>query len=146
CFLPGVGRKTERHLWRQGIGTWSDFLGASTIARLSPSRKSFYNSRLIQAQEHYHLDDARYFAVALSAREQWRLYEWLRARAVYVDIETNATGDITVVGLYGRGSFTSLVKGDSLHRRRLCDELAQYDLLLTFNGSTFDLPMLLAHF
>ena len=76
--------------------------------------------------------------------EQWRLYEWLRPRAVYLDIETNSFGQITVVGLYGHGRFISLVEGDLLTRRRLCDELAQYDLLVTFNGASFDLPLLLA--
>jgi len=40
----------------------------------------------------------------------------------------------------------SLVRGESLNRRRLCDELAQYDLLVTFNGTAFDLPVLLATF
>ena len=63
---------------------------------------------------------------------------------MYFDIETNSWGQITVVGLYGHGSFTSLVEGESLTRQRLCEELAQYDLLVTFNGTSFDLPILLA--
>ena len=29
-------------------------------------------------------------------------------------------------------------------RQRLCEEIAQYDLLVTFNGTSFDLPVLLA--
>lgn len=47
---------------------------------------------------------------------------------------------------YGHGRGASLVRGESLNRRRLCDELAQYDLLVTFNGASFDLPVLLATF
>ena len=34
----------------------------------------------------------------------------------------------------------SLVHGESLTRRRLCEELARYDLLVTFNSNSFDLP------
>ena len=68
----------------------------------------------------------------------------LRPRTAYLDIETNSWGQITVVGLYGHGSFTSLVEGESLTRQRLCEEVAQYDLLVTFNGTSFDLPVLLA--
>jgi len=99
---------------------------------------------LARAKDRRTLEDARYFGIHLHARDQWRLYEWLRPRAVYLDIETNSFGQITVVGLYGHGGFTSLVEGDLLTQNRLCDELAQYDLLVTFNGASFDLPLLLA--
>ena len=44
-------------------------------------------------------------------------------------------GQITVVGLYGQGDFTSLVEGESLSRQRLCEEIARYDLLVPFNGT-----------
>ena len=37
-----------------------------------------------------------------------------------------------------------MVEGEFRTRRRLCDELAQYDLLVTFNGTSFDLPVLLS--
>ena len=47
--------------------------------------------------------------------------------AVYLDIETNSFGQVTVVGLYGHDGFTSLVEGELLTRRRLCEELPQYD-------------------
>ena len=36
------------------------------------------------------------------------------------------------------------MRGESLTRHRPCEELAQYDLLVTFNGTAFDLPLLLA--
>ena len=144
CFLPGVGRSTERRWWQQGIGTWKDFLSSPSIPAIGPHRKARYDEALYQAKAHRAEEDARYFALHLHASDQWRLYEWLRHRAVYLDIETNSFGQITVVGLYGRNGFTSLVKGDLLTRQRLCDELVQYDLLVTFNGTSFDLPVLLA--
>ena len=144
CFLPGVGRRTEQRWWQRGIGTWNDFLSSSSIPGISLNRKTHYDEALNQAKERRAQEDARYFAIHLHACDQWRLYEWLRPRAVYLDIETNSFGQITVVGLYGQGGFTSLVEGDLLTRRRLCEELAQYDLLVTFNGTSFDLPILLA--
>ena len=119
---------------------------ASAIPGLGDRRKALYDVALDQATTRRAHEDARYFAVHLQAREHWRLYEWLRPRTVYLDIETNSFGQITVVGLYGQGQCTSLVRGDTLDRRRLCDELAQYDLLVTFNGTSFDLPVLLATF
>ena len=146
CFLPGIGRTTERRLWCDGFVTWTDFLSAQAIRGIGPARKALYDEGLSQAQAYRARDDARYFGTLLRQREHWRLYEWLRARAVYLDIETDSFGQITVVGLYGRGRFTSLVHGESLNRRRLCEELEQYDLLVTFCGTTFDLPMLIRHY
>jgi uncharacterized protein len=146
CFLSGVGPRTERRWWQRGLGTWEHFLACKTIPGLGAQRKSRFDGALRQAREHRTLEDARYFAVNLHTRDHWRLYEWLRPRAVYLDIETNSFGQITVVGLYGHGQCVSLVRGESLTRRQLCDELASYDLLVTFNGTAFDLPMLLATF
>ena len=146
CFLPGVGRRTEQQWWQRGIETWADFLSASSISGIKPSRKARYDEALGQAKANRAEENARYFAVKLHPRDHWRLYEWLRPRAVYLDIETNSFGQITVVGLYGRGRCISFVRGESLERRRLSDELAQYDLLVTFNGAAFDLPVLLATF
>ena len=146
CMLSGIGRVIERRLWGEGIKTWSNFLAASSIRGLSAGRKALYDKDIWEAHARYTQDDARYFGVVLPQREQWRLYEWLRERAVYLDIETDSFGQITIVGCYGHGRFTSFVRGESLNARQLADELSQYDLLVTFCGTTFDVPMLLAHY
>jgi uncharacterized protein YprB with RNaseH-like and TPR domain len=146
CLLQGVGRTTERRLWREGIATWTDFLAASSIRGISAGRKALYDVGVSEAHSRYIHNDARYFGLVLPKREQWRLYEWLRERAVYLDIETDSYGQITVVGCYGRGRFTSFVRGESLNAPQLADELSRYDLLVTFCGTTFDLPILLARF
>jgi len=127
-----------------GIGTCREFLSSRFIPGIGLNRKARYDEALNQASQRRAQEDARYFGNRLPATEQWRLYEWLRPRAVYLDIETNSFGQITVVELYGHGGFTSLVEGDLLTRSRLCDGLAQYDQLVTFNGASFDLPLLLA--
>ena len=146
CFLPGVGTRTERRFWTQGLVTWEDFLNITSLPHVSGTRKALYDEEITQARDHFVRQDARYFARTLPTRYQWRLYEWLRPRAVYLDIETNSFGEITVVGLYGHGVYTALIRGESLNWRRLADELSHYDLLVTFCGTSFDLPMLSAYF
>ena len=146
CLLPGVGVRMERRFWREGLSTWDRFLATREVQGISAARKALFDDRIAEAREHYTQDDSRYFSQALSPRHQWRLYEWLRERALYLDIETDCFGHITVVGLYGRGSYTALVRNESLGLIRLREELSRYDLLITFCGSTFDLPMLRAHF
>ena len=146
CLLPGIGVRTERRFWREGVSTWNTFLATRVVQGISAARKSLFDDRIAEAQEHFTRGESRYFAQALSPRHQWRLYEWLRERTLYLDIETDSFGQITVVGLYGRDGYTALVQGESLGLIRLREALSHYDLLVTFCGATFDLPMLRAHF
>ena len=147
-FLNGIGRTTERRLWDQGIPTWREFLQHSSVRGLSAGRKALYDMEVQVALDQHALDNPRFFASCLKARDQWRLYEWLRHRAVFLDIETagGPYGDVTVVGLFGNGRMLSLVRGDTLTEARLCEEVSQYDLIVTFFGSGFDLPYLHAMF
>lgn len=146
CFLPGVGRETERRWWKAGLTSWDDFLTAKCIIGVGENRKTYYDRALEQAKLKRTEDDARYFGIHLPAHEHWRLYEWLRPRTVYLDVETNSFGQITVLGFYGQDQYASFIRGESLDARRLGEVLRQYALLVTFNGSGFDLPMLLAAF
>ncbi|ULA58022.1 MAG: RNaseH2 domain-containing protein [Nitrospira sp.] len=146
CLLSGVGLRTERRFWGEGACTWDDFVSTRDLDGLSAARKSLFDHRIIEAQDRFARQDSHYFAKTLAARHQWRLYEWLRERALYLDIETDSFGQITVVGLYGRGLYTALMRNESLSLLRLREALSQYDLLVTFCGSTFDLPMLRAQF
>ena len=147
-FLKGIGETTERKLWDEGVEDWEGFLSAASVPGISPDRKPLYDDELAVASERVKSGDARFFARCLRPRDQWRLYEWLRPNAVFLDIETagGPLGEVTVVGLYGRGQMTSLVHGESLTEERLCAELASYDLLVTFFGAAFDLPYLHAAF
>ena len=147
-FLNGIGRTTERRLWDQGIPTWREFLQQSSVRGLSMGRKALYDRDVQLAIDQHALDNPRFFASCLKARDQWRLYEWLRHRAVFLDIETagGPYGDVTVVGLFGNGRMLSLVRGDTLTEARLCEEVSQYDLIVTFFGSGFDVPYLQAMF
>lgn len=149
-LLKGIGDVTERRLWSEGTRNWRDFIGSRTLSGISSTRKSLYDAELAEAGRRLDARDARFFRPRLKSRDHWRLYDTFKPRAVYLDIETTGTspdfGDVTVVGLYAAGRTTSLVLGDSLTELRLRDELARYDLLVTFFGSVFDLPFLAAKF
>jgi uncharacterized protein len=128
------------------MSDWSRFLAIPTVSGLSRDRKALYDREVAQAAAQYQSGNARFFGRCLPSRHQWRLYQWLRPKAVYLDIETDSFGQITVVGLYGNGEMTSLLRGDTLTDRRLQTELTQYDVVVTFCGTGFDLPMLRAQF
>src|SRR5215217_3008261 len=71
CFLPGIGPKSERRLWRNGITTCSTFLNSVATAGIVSQRKTTYDEALASAVTHREKEDARYFGVALPSREMW---------------------------------------------------------------------------
>ena len=149
-FLKGIGEATEQRLWEGGINTWEAFLANPSIPYISPARKILYNRFLEEAGLNLTTGNSRFFARTLKARDHWRLFHTFRSKTAYLDIETTGeppdSGEITVVGIYGNGTMTSLVQGESLSGARLHEELSKYDLLVTFFGSGFDLPYIRAKF
>jgi hypothetical protein len=149
-FLKGVGECTERRLWSEGIATWEALLSAPSLPGISRTRKTLYDTDVAAAREQLERRNARHFSRCLKPRDQWRLFDAFRPRTVFLDIETTSTapdeGDVTMVGLYGAGRMTTLIRNESLTFRRLADELDCYDLIVTFFGSAFDLPFLKAKY
>ena len=149
-FLKGIGESTERLWWEEGIATWDVFLETPTAPRISTCRKAYYNDQIQEASHQWKGGNSRYFARLLKSRDHWRLYPHFRSQTAFLDIETNGLplpdGEITVVGIYGKGHMTSLIHGEDLTEDRLQAELLSYDLIVTFFGSGFDLPFLKAKY
>lgn len=149
-FLKGIGKFTERCLWDHGIADWSTFLAHPSLPGIAQGRKTLYDAELATAIEHLRQGHSRFFAHCLKPRDHWRLFETFRARTAFLDIETNgepaSVGYVTVVGLYANGTITTLVRDETLSEDRLNEELSQYDLLITFFGTGFDLPYLRTQF
>ena len=149
-FLKGVGEYTERRIWDDGVTTWEAFLSAPGLPGISSARKSLYDPAVAAAREQLLRRNARYFSRCLKPRDQWRLLDAFRDRTVFLDIETTGTGphesEVTMVGLYGAGRMTTLIRNESLTFQRLADELDRYDVIVTFFGSAFDLPFLKAKY
>lgn len=144
CFLDGVGARKEKALWMRGIKEWGDFLGAREIEGISKERKAYYDRQLRKAQEALETDDAAYFRVF--CKEQWRLYGWFKDEAGFLDVEVDGRGKIIVVGISNYYSTATFVRGINLEREAVEKELKKYKILVTFNGSAFDLPKLKKEF
>jgi hypothetical protein len=144
--LPGVGHRTEAYFWRQGLTTWEDFLSATQVAGFSRYRVRRLKDQLQESLDR--VGNPTYFAQRLQPGEHWRLFRHCRPRAAYLDIETTGTFwpglTVTVVGLYDGVEMRQFVHGHNLHE--LPRALEGLDLLVTFNGTQFDLPVLRANF
>jgi len=139
--IQGIGPKTERKLWERGIRKWQDFLTHEKPI-FSSSRDEFLRRELASSVERR--SDIKFFRDRLSSVHLWRIFDAFKSRAAYLDIETsgNYSGldEITVIGVYDGISVQSFVTGVNLEEFEIA--IAQYDLLITFNGTIFDLPII----
>ncbi len=145
-FLPKIKAAKEKAIWKQGIKIWDDFLKADMIKGISKSSKKAYDKLIILAKKALIDEDSSYFAKKLPSTETWRIYEYFKEDAIFLDIETsNASKSksyLTVVGLFNGIDTKIMVKDVNLDIAVLRKELKNYKIMLTFNGSSFDLPYL----
>ena len=144
-IIEGIGKKREKHLWDLGITTWDDFLRHEQIAGIGKDKKKYFNRKLLEAGEKLLDGDIVYFSKLLPSTEHWRLYDTFKDECVYLDIETDGIGashDVTVVGLYDGHQSATFVRGINFDERTLRMALKKYKLVVSFNGSVFDVPFL----
>ncbi len=145
--LPRVHHRTEKSIWKQDIHSWQDFSSANKIKGFSAARKEHCDWCLQHAKKCLRNGDASYFAGALPFSEQWRLYDEFKDEACFLDIETSGYyGSVTVVGISDGVDALTFVRGFNLDKSAVENVLGKYKLLLTFNGASFDLPVLKRYF
>ena len=142
-FLKGISASTEEKLWSLGIQDWECFLAARTIPGISQKRKQAFNACIKEAKHNLYSGNIEYFTGRLPAVEHWRLYPVFKTEAVFLDIETSGVEEdayITVIGLYDGERTKTMIKGVNLDPGILKKELQHYKMIVSFNGSAFDLP------
>ena len=145
-FLERVKRGIEKNLWKQGIHSWDSFLNKNKINGLSTVRKKYYDRKIIEARKALYNFDSTYFKKILPQSEYYRLYEFFKEEAVFLDIETTGldsnNNDITLIGLFDGLNTKTMIKGINFDYKALKEELKNYKLIVTFNGSSFDIPFI----
>lgn len=149
-IFDGIGPKRERALWDAGIADWHALLAATDAPVVSPSRLRSLRREVRNWADALDRGDARFFAHRLPSAEHWMLLEAFGDAVRYLDIETTGLSawrhDVTVVGIYDGRHHRALVKGRGLTEQALEDALAGCKLLVTYFGSSFDVPFLTVKF
>jgi uncharacterized protein YprB with RNaseH-like and TPR domain/predicted nuclease with RNAse H fold len=143
--IPGIGKQTERDLWQHGIQSWDDadrfekrfgFAGPrlqSTLDEYIPLSRAAIENR-----------DAAFFQRLTALGEAWRVYPEFSDQCVYLDIESTGLSTVfdtvTVVGVYDGKRYTVFTQGNNLEEVQRA--LEKYSVVVTFNGSGFDLRFL----
>ncbi len=142
--LPGIGPATETDLWRSGVRDWQELLPRTRALGLGPAPIERLAQEVAASESALAGRDAGWFGRRLPAREHWRLYPEFARETAFLDIETTGlspyAGIVTVVGVHGDGRTRSFIAGEDLEE--LPAYLRRFQLLVTFNGSRFDLPFL----
>jgi len=145
-FLERVKRGIEDNIWKQGIYSWDSFLNKNKIDGLSLARKKYYNRKIIEARKALYNFDSAYFKDILPQSENYRLYDFFKDECVFLDIETTGldskNDDITLIGIFDGVNTKTMIKGINLDYKILKHELKKYKLMVTFNGSSFDVPFI----
>ncbi|HEX9897339.1 MAG TPA: ribonuclease H-like domain-containing protein [Dehalococcoidales bacterium] len=143
-FIPGVGSLTEELLWGCGIFTWDNAYEKLGCVRVGSTKRDVIRDYLLQAEEALKLHDINFFAKKLPRNEHWRLYRLFRDRTLFLDIETTGLSlyydYITLVGTFDGLANSYYIKDHNLNG--VCDQIRECDILVTFNGTNFDVPFL----
>lgn len=143
--IPGIGKETERGLWKHGIRSWDD-------ADRFEKRFGAVGARLYQKLDEYiplsreavRRKDAGFFERLSRLGEAWRIFPEFADECVYLDIETTGLSPVfdtvTMVGLYDGRKYKVFVEGDNL--QEFPAQLQNYSVVVTFNGAGFDLRFL----
>lgn len=140
--LPGVGEEAEQKLWRVGCLQWSQF--EMQGKPLFSKRKSQQLMEAIkEAEQALVWRRPDYFLHRLPPAHQGRVLGDFRSEIGYLDVETtglSAHDTITTAVLYRPSGAHLYINGRNLFE--LVEHLAACRLLVTFNGTRFDLPFL----
>jgi len=146
--LPGVGPRRERALWEQGILDWNRLLATAEEGQLRGRIRESWLQLVRGSIDALASGDVGFFKPLLPSREAWRLYSEFADQALFLDIETTGlSGDydeVTLIGALCNGKLALFINGINLEQFPAYIE--RFPLLITFNGSQFDVPFLRAHF
>jgi uncharacterized protein YprB with RNaseH-like and TPR domain/predicted nuclease with RNAse H fold len=147
--IPGIGLRTEREIWRSGIRSWSDVVGtltSPTTTRRALRRK--LESYVPDSLDALHRKDPAFFRRLTKVGESWRLFPSFEDDCVFLDIETTGLSPVfdcvTLVGLFDGSRYDVYIDGRNLDS--LPERLSKVRVLVTFNGSGFDLRFLKLRF
>ncbi len=146
--LPGIGLRREQWFWEQGCLDWDRFLAAAEARELSGKSIERISPLVRQSVTALATADTSFFGARLPGREAWRLFPNFADRALFLDIETTGLSphdnEVTMIGALGGGQLALFINGINLDQ--FPAYVARFPLLVTFNGSQFDVPFLRVRF
>ncbi|NTV15291.1 MAG: ribonuclease H-like domain-containing protein [Desulfobulbaceae bacterium] len=139
-LIQKIGPKSEDRLWQRGIRHWDD-LTAPYPDHISPAQGDYMASCLAEARTHLPSRPG-WFLEKLAAREHWRIFPHFQKVSAYLDIETDGSfaNRITTATIFDGQRIRCFVHDENLDDLPLA--LREYDVLITYSGKSFDVPVI----
>jgi len=141
--IQSIGAITEQRLWESGLRGWGSCSDDISIP-LSGKRKYLLQKGIDESRNHLQQNNPVYFSKCLPANQSWRFFPEFRSSLVYLDIETTGLDrhyeSITTIALYNGHEIKTYVHGQNL--QDFIDEIYQYNVIVTYNGKSFDIPFI----
>jgi uncharacterized protein YprB with RNaseH-like and TPR domain len=138
-LTPGIGPWRERQVWAAGVRNWDGWPAAPEVV-LSPRLDGRLREAIAEARAALAAADADRLAASMPARERWRLYRAFQDDAAFLDIETDGGDVVTAIGVLDRDGPRVYLRGKDLDA--FPDATRGWKVLVTFNGLSFDVPIL----
>jgi uncharacterized protein YprB with RNaseH-like and TPR domain/predicted nuclease with RNAse H fold/dephospho-CoA kinase len=147
--LPGIGSISERRIWDSGIRTWDEYeRSRSEQLPLFPGARRPDLEALTLSRKALRSGDVGFFSQRLPTSEQYRIALSFPRETIFVDIESTGLSlyydYITVVGWERNGRFSAWIRGGDTEV--MYRAFSDAKVIVTFNGSRFDLPFLRKEF
>ena len=147
--LPGISASREAKLRSEGVQDWNDLL-SRTPAQLDLFRRgaSSLHCAVEESERALGLRDVNYFRKRLPRREYYRIAASFPERCIFLDIESTGLSpyydQVTLVGWSVGSRYEVLVDPNETNQLEL--EMGAKPIVITFNGTLFDLPFLANQF
>lgn len=143
--LEGIGPKRLEEMKSLGIKNWDEILDRiSEVSKGERTRLKLKES-LIQSKLAKEKQDLDYLTNVFHPRDKWRILDHFKNELSFFDIETDGMyNHITVIGCLHRGENYTFIRGENLDD--FLGFLDEMKLLVSFNGSSFDIPCILKYF
>lgn len=143
--IRGIGPARLQQLADLGIRSWDD--ATREANRIPGVLRNSIVEEVTRCRRAVDEDDVSYFVETLAAPDKWRILHHYLDRLSWFDIETTGLefdDRITTIVCWHKDELHTFVEDENLDD--FLDLLEEIELLVSFNGSTFDVPRVLDGF
>jgi uncharacterized protein YprB with RNaseH-like and TPR domain len=144
---PGIGPVRSDQLFELGFYDWQTVIDNPARLPFTEDMGAAIVEEAQRSQQALEARDLMYLADRLVSHDQWRIFGHFFEHASYFDIETTgltAFDEISVICCYHKGELHTFMQDENLDD--FLDLLEEVELLVSFNGASFDVPRVLDEF